>query len=73
MLFGLVFAHAFHTIDEQARGRIVRGYFFVIIKFGQYTVGKCFAKLHTPLVRAENIPNNSLNKNTVFKKGNECT
>ena len=44
----------------------------VVFQFRKDFIGQLFAKLNTPLIEAENIPDNSLHENFMLVHGNQA-
>src|SRR5690606_32661336 len=60
-------------IDQSVGRSVVRINQFIIPQFRKDFPGQLFAKFHTPLVEAENIPDDTLHKYLMFIKRNQRT
>jgi len=61
-----MFSQLLILINQTIRRRIVGRYVIIITQLREYLICKLFAEFYAPLVKAEDIPDNTLNKNLVF-------
>jgi hypothetical protein len=72
-LYSCLISPLFIGIDQPVCRRIVGSNYGVISQFRQYLIGQLFAQFHPPLIKAKNIPDNTLYKYFMLVHGYQGT